>query len=358
MKNSHTFRKIIICTSLLISLLCCDLFAEPNTPPQRPRRMRNPWAEYAQKPDSWYKSEEGLRIANNILSWQSSTGSWPKNQSTTNEPFIGDTNSIEGTFDNNATTSEIRFLARAFRATGDKRYKNTVIKGINNILKAQYPNGGFPQYYPLRSNYSHRITFNDNCMVRLMELLRDVADSPDFKFLDAVYKNAAKKAFSRGIDCILKCQIKTGGKLTVWCAQHDENTLEPQSARSYELASLSGLESVGIIKLLMSIDKPSPEVIQAVKAGAEWFESSKITGIRLSRSREDRIVELDPNAPPIWARFYEIETGRPFFCGRDGIKKYSLAEIEQERRARYAWYGYWGNDVAKSYAEWKQKHKQ
>ena len=38
-------------------------------------------------------------------------------------------------------------------------------------------------------------------------------------------------------------------------------------------------------------------------------------------------------------RFYEIGTNRPFFCGRDGIKKYSLAEIENERRTGYSWYG-------------------
>jgi len=61
----------------------------------------------------------------------------------------------------------------------------------------------------------------------------------------------------------------------------------------------------------------------------------------------------DPSAPPLWARFYDIETGRPFFCGRDGVKKSTFAEIERERRNGYAWYGNWGERLAKDYAAWQ-----
>ena len=65
------------------------------------------------------------------------------------------------------------------------------------------------------------------------------------------------------------------------------------------------------------------------------------------------MIVPDPNAPPLWARFYEIDTNRPFFCGRDGVKKYAMAEIEPERRNGYAWYGNWGRRVAERYARWK-----
>ena len=71
------------------------------------------------------------------------------------------------------------------------------------------------------------------------------------------------------------------------------------------------------------------------------------------------MVVADPTAPPIWARFYEIGTNRPFFCGRDGVKKYSLAEIEHERRIGYAWYT---NAPAylldKEYPLWRSKYPQ
>jgi pectinesterase len=70
---------------------------------------------------------------------------------------------------------------------------------------------------------------------------------------------------------------------------------------------------------------------------------------------KDRVVIDDPNAPPLWARFYEIGMNRPFFCGRDGVKKYRLADIEAERRNGYAWYGNWGQNVARQYAAWSAK---
>jgi PelA/Pel-15E family pectate lyase len=69
----------------------------------------------------------------------------------------------------------------------------------------------------------------------------------------------------------------------------------------------------------------------------------------------DKKIVRDDSAPPLWARFYEIETDRPIFAGRDGVKKYDLAEIEAERRNGYAWYGNWGTAVAERYAAWKRK---
>jgi lysophospholipase L1-like esterase len=112
---------------------------------------------------------------------------------------------------------------------------------------------------------------------------------------------------------------------------------------------------VQILQLLMNLDQPGPEVCRAIQGAVDWFETAKLTGIRVEQVNGDQHVVPDPNAPPLWARFYEIETGRPFFCGRDSVKKYALAEIELERRSSYAWYGEWGQPVAEEYAHWKQK---
>ena len=76
------------------------------------------------------------------------------------------------------------------------------------------------------------------------------------------------------------------------------------------------------------------------------------------RNRYGRLTG-DQNAKPMWARFYEIDTNRPFFCGRDGVKKYALAEIEYERRNGYAWLGYWPESLlSKDYPAWKARLKQ
>jgi len=70
----------------------------------------------------------------------------------------------------------------------------------------------------------------------------------------------------------------------------------------------------------------------------------------------DQVVVEDPSAGPLWARMYDIETNRPFFCGRDGVKKWKLSEIEPERRSGYAWYGTQPKAVLDAFPEWAAKH--
>ena len=316
------------------------------------------WSRYDSKDDSWYRSDDGKRIAENILSFQDEYGCWPKNIDTATEKAPHPTEKMSGTFDNYATTGEMRFMARMFNAAQDVRYKAAFIKALDTILKAQYPTGGWPQCYPSGDGYARYITFNDNAMVNLMNLLRDIAEKDDYRFVEDSRRKAAAKAFDRGIECILKCQVRVNGKLTVWCAQHDEMNYAPRPARSYELISLSGGESAAVLQLLMSLDKPSPPVIQSINAGVDWYRYSKIIGLRTTWVDGKFRVVSDPDAPPVWGRFYNIETNRPFFCDRDGIPKDDFNQIDQERSTGYAWYGRWGDDVFRSYEKWRKRHKQ
>jgi PelA/Pel-15E family pectate lyase len=332
--------------------------------------------DYLKKPDSWFTSAEGKRIATNILSWQADTGGWPKNTNTADTPCDGDRKTLKATFDNGATTDELRFLARCVNAeeapTSSPSAKSAVEKspylpafqkGLHHILVAQYPTGGWPQLYPPGKGYHRHITFNDNSMVRLMEFLREVHTSELYTFVPPEDRQAAGAAFDRGVACILKCQIRVDGKPTVWCAQHDELDLSPRPARSFELASFSGSESAGITRLLMSIRKPSPEIIASVDGAAAWFEKNKITGLIAERRRTpdggmELFLKQDPAAPLLWARFYDLKTTQPFFCERDGIPRPSITDLAPERRGGYAWYGTWAaNLLEKEYPKWIQRVK-
>jgi rhamnogalacturonan endolyase len=308
------------------------------------------------KPIEWFRSSEGRTAADNILSWQSDEGSWPKNFNTAairNNDLLS---KVKGTFDNGASTDELRYLARAFLATDEPRYRAAFLKGLDTILRAQYSSGGWPQSFPPPEHgYARYITFNDDTMVRLMVFLREVSRSTDYVFVPADQKETCLKAFNRGVDCILKCQMRVSGKLTVWCAQHDERDFSPRPARTFELVSLSGAESARILQLLMSLNDPKEEVIRAVEAGVAWFETAKLTGIRQAQVNGDKLIVQDPNARPLWARFYEIGTNRPIFSGRDSVKKYNIAEIEPERRNGYAWYGEWGRTVQEQFVKWKSE---
>lgn len=319
--------------------------------------------QFLKKPDAWFGGEEARRIAANLLTFQSAHGGWPKNTATTAAAYSGDRSLVESTFDNGATTDELRFLARTYRATQDIACREGFLRGLDHVLAAQYPHGGWPQRSPSGDGYSRHITFNDQTMVRLMEFVREVARLELYAFVDTDRRQRAAEAFDRGIQCILRCQIRVGDVLTVWCAQHDEVDFRPRSARSYELATFSGAESVGITRLLMSLEHPSPEVVRAVDAAVAWFRKARLSGIREARVPDNqapkgmnKVIVEDPTAPPLWARFYDLGTQTPVFVDRDGIAKSRLSEIGYERRNGYAWYGAWPQKLLEEeYPVWKKR---
>jgi PelA/Pel-15E family pectate lyase len=319
-------------------------------------------AAYLKKPDAWFSSPDAKRVGEVILSYQSDLGGWPKNTDTVDDLYKGDRKELHPTFDNGATTDELRFLAHAYGATHEDIYQKSFLKGLGYILTAQYPTGGWPQFYPPSKQYHRHITFNDGAMTRLLQFLREVNQSSLYSFVPVSDRKAAGAAFEKGIQCILKCQIKVNGKRTVWCAQHDEIDFSPRPARAFELASFSGSESVGIVRLLMSLEKPSAEVIEAVDGAVAWFQSAKIVGARLERMPDSRgpkgnlVVTHDPAAPPVWARFYDLKTQKPLFSDRDGVPKSTIAEIGYERRNNYGWYGNWPESlIDKDYPAWKKR---
>lgn len=320
-----------------------------------PNRPRLRWADFAAKPDEWFGCTVARDIAENILSHQSAQGSWPKNIDTFGTRYAGDPTALRGTFDNGATVGECRFLGRLLQAAPLPRYEAALLKAVDLLLDAQYPTGGWPQAYPPGPGYARHITFNDGTMVNLLELLRDAARSPEFRRIDPRRREEAGRAVERGIRCVLRCQIRRGDRLTVWCAQHDEVTLEPRKGRAYEHPSLSGAESAEIVRFLMNVEAPGSEVIQAINSACLWYEESKLVGIRQIRRDGDKVLVQDQAAPPLWARFYDLRSNRPVFSGRDGVIRYDMAEIEAERRNGYAWYGDWGRQVLGDWAAWKRR---
>ena len=329
------------------------------------------WRDAMRQKRQWYGSPEAIRIADNLLLYQHDNGGWEKNidmagplGSATLKVVIAEKKEAHTTIDNDATYTQMNFLARVYAATGQANYKEAFERGLNYLFEAQYPNGGWPQFYPLRHGYWDHITYNDDAMQGVLEtLLAIVNRDPDYAFASDDERAKARAAIERGVACILRTQVIVYGNPTVWCAQHDEKTLAPAMARKYELVSLSGSESVSIVRFLMELDHPSPEVVRAVDSAVAWFRTAAIRGIRIEHKPSpgtpkgwDTVVVEDPSAPPVWARFYEIGTNRPMFSGRDSVKKYSLAEIEYERRNGYRWYT---DRPAKllneDYPRWKEK---
>ncbi|MES2004912.1 MAG: pectate lyase [Bacteroidota bacterium] len=315
-------------------------------------------------------------IAENMLVYQRAIGGWPKavneikvdyNKVLTDaekRSIRNDSEHIDATIDNNATTREIRYLVKAYKETQNKAYLAAAEKGIRYYLRAQYANGGWPQFYPDSALYRSQITYNDDAMANVLNVLQDIIEGKNnLEVIDASLLPKIKDAVQRGIQCILRTQILVDGKLTAWCAQYNHTTFQPEMARKFELVSLSGNESVGITRFLMRVKNPSAEIKLAIVSAVTWFEKVKIVGYRYTDIEapnepkgRDRVILPEPNNT-LWARFYEIGTNRPFFSGRDSKKKYDVKEIEVERRTGYAWYGTWPEKLIQTeFPKWAKEN--
>ena len=310
-----------------------------------------------------------------ILLWQRNNGGWGKAVPDLNSYNVAQTadqiaaalaskNYTDTTIDNGHVVTELRWLLADYKTTNNPNYLLAVEKALDYLFLAQYANGGWPQYYPDKSFYRHQITYNDNAMVNVMNLMWDITKGKNnMDLLNPSYKDKAVTAFNKGIDAILQTQITYNGKKTVWCAQHDEVTLQPALARAYELPSFSGFESVGVVRVLMLVEQPSAAVKQAIKDAMVWFEGAKVYDIATQKitdasqpTGQDVIVISSPGNI-LWARFYDLVNNKPMFCGRDGIPKTTLAEIENERRVGYTWYGNWAATlISTDYPNWKAKN--
>jgi len=315
--------------------------------------------------------DNDLRIADNIILYQRDSGGWPKNIDMSKPVSDREKASIlrqkknnDSTIDNGATYTQLSLLAHVYTSQHQERHRESFLKGLDSLLKAQYQNGGWPQFYPNPNGYHKRITYNDGAMIGVLKLLRDVAAAkPAYAFVDEARRAQAASAVERGIECILKTQVVVDGRRTVWCAQHDEVTFAPAPARKFELTSLSGGESVDIVRFLMSIKDPSPAVVESIESAVKWFEQSELKGVKWFKKTDasqpggfDCVVIKDPESS-VWARFYEIGTNRPIFAGRDGILKYDVAQIEHERRTGYEWYVDGATKLLKKdYPAWKKRH--
>ena len=313
------------------------------------------------KPDDWHTSDEGKRAIDNVISHQRTSGGWKKAYDVSKPDADADKRAggswDAATIDNGATYTEIRLLAKHYALTKRQSALDAFNRGVDFLIANQYANGGWPQRFPPpEKNYGRYVTFNDDAMTNVLLLLHDIAASRlPFEFVDAERRARAKQSLDRGIGCVLRTQIFVNGKPTGWAQQYDDKTLTPATARSYELPAICGSETAGVTMLLMRLENPTPEQKRAIEGAVAWMQSSKITGKRLDKRDNDLVLVDDPSAPPLWARYYEIDTNRPFFCGRDGVKKYSIAEIERERRVGYAWLRPWGQKVLDEYPKWRAK---
>ncbi len=331
---------------------------------------------------AWYAGDAARAIADNIVSFQTPTGGWGKNQDRSTParvrgqmyiPFDSKAGAhaaadlaggwgFVGTIDNDATTTELAFLARAQagRPGADgARYRTAFVQGIRYLLQAQQPSGGWPQVYPLQGGYHDALTLNDDAMLRATALLQRVAaGTGDYGFVPPALRTAAREAAARAMATLLATQVVVDGRRTIWAQQYDPLTLRPVGARNFEPIALATAESAAVLRFLMAEPDPSPALRAAITAGAAWFAAHGIENhawTDASAPGGRRLID-QPGAKTLWARFYVPATERPVFGDRDRSIHDDVNAISLERRNGYAWFNTTGANVAAAYAKWRRRY--
>lgn len=333
---------------------------------------------------AWYKTREARQIADNIVSFQTPAGGWSKNQdrsapprqlgqsyvsglaasgSTQRNPVSSESEwAYAGTIDNGATVTELRFLALVQNAFPDQdgdAYRAAFLRGVRYLLNAQYPSGGWPQIYPLQGGYHDALTYNDDAMAGVVDLLTDVAARKgEYAFIPQELAAESRAAVCRAITVIVNSQVIVAGLRTGWGQQHDPITLKPVGARNFEPASISSAETATILRLLMRLPEPSSRIVAAVHQGIGWLRSVPLHNVQWTKVSDSEGRRLVPKAGagPLWSRFYDLQTMRPIFGDRDKRIHDDVNDLSLERRNGYSWFGTWPAAAIKAYDKWATAH--
>jgi PelA/Pel-15E family pectate lyase len=307
----------------------------------------------------WLASAEGRRVAEIVISFQTPSGGWSKHIDMRGRPrrpgesFYSETDGWQyiATLDNDSTTEEVRFLGAALAATGDAKVRAAFAKGLDYLFAAQFPNGCWPQVYPLQGGYHDAVTFNDDAIINVMRLLDDVA-AGRIKASSPEQAHRAASAAARGLSCIAAAQVVEKGVRTIWGQQSDPLTLLPVPARRYELAGLAGRESANLVAYLMALPDAPAEIVGAVHAAIAWFKAHAIADYDYEAKTG---LRKRAGGGPIWARITELGTAKPIFSNRDGIKRYDWNQLT-DRRFGYTWFCREPTAVLADYPGWAQRH--
>lgn len=304
-----------------------------------------------------------VAIADTILLLQRDNGGWIENRDPLRilseveiQQTLAEKADPDFSFDNRNIYTQVEYLFAVFERTQDNRYRQAALKGLDLILTHQIDTcGGWPHTVPARQSYHPMITLADEVTSGNLTLLRTISQrKAPFAHIDESHRQRAETALQKGESCLLRLQIRQNGRLTGWAGQYDPVTLLPVKGRSFELPAIVTQETVEVVRYLMRIDNPSPEIRTAIIAAFEWLESSKLNGLRLETytldepirydyhtATTDRRLVSDTTAPPLWARFYDLNDNSVILANRDGIRVSDYQDIHHERRTGYAWYGEW-----------------
>src|SRR5476651_974699 len=154
--------------------------------------------------------------ADNMLLFQRASGGWSKQyhgkafsynvqfSDSLKKDIAIEASHDDANIDNESTKKEIRYLAKIYKTVKNPQYVAAIERGIKFLLKSQYENGGFPQYYPEKELYRTQVTFNDNAMINALNVFHEEElKQKDLEIGSPGLMAPCAEAVQEGIKCIL-----------------------------------------------------------------------------------------------------------------------------------------------------------
>ena len=276
------------------------------------------------------------------------------------------------TFDDDSTQAALRFLMRSDAALnfGDSTIREAIRHALQSVLKAQYPNGAWPQGYdrfpapeqfpvkpaaypaewprtwPGSQNYWERYTLNDNNLATLVETLfegarlYETAADPVFAELSKQCRSAAERAG----DFLILAQMPE--PQPAWAQQYDFD-MHPSWARKFEPPAIAAGESQGALRTLLKVYRETGKAkyLEPIPAALAYLRGS-----RLPEGQLARFYELRSNKPLYFTREYDltyddsdVPTHYSFKVSDDTsaiggefdmLRKLPKSELQQTRRSK------------------------
>jgi PelA/Pel-15E family pectate lyase len=231
--------------------------------------------------------------------------------------------------DDGQTQSALVFLFRADRALGFKHAEihEAALYGLGALLKAQFPNGAFPQVWadPVTAkpvlkakfpeydwktegrvkNYWDYYTLNDGLAGSVSDVLIEAHQA---------YQDAASKAgLERLGDFLILAQMPE--PQPGWCQQYNYEMV-PIWARKFEPPALTGWESQDVMETLIKIARYTGQkrFLDPIPAALEYYKRGLLPDGQV-------------------ARYYELRTNKPLYM--DG--RYQLTYDDSAAPGHYGW---------------------
>jgi Pectic acid lyase len=212
------------------------------------------------------------------------------------------------TFDDNTSQAALSFLMKLDEISNKKWLSDSIELGLEFLLRSQFPNGAWPQWYRLQGGYRDYYTFNDRA---INDCIRVLLEAHRY-YGRARYFNGAK----RGGQFIIASQLAQ--PQAGWAQQYSHD-LKPAWARAFEPPGVCSWVTSDNIHTLVDLYRVTGDrrYLKPIPDAIDWLQRSKL-------------------APGWWALLYEIGTNRPIYGDYDGKVHYTLGEISQERLS-YGW---------------------